>query len=116
MCVCVCVWRSGGKSESTLILTLFYKFWENNVKREGWLIVNHLMALIAERQGGTCTNRVSLEATFLFLRDRGKTVYILPSLYRTLALLLLRFTDYYDAISHGIKSEDYKCYDQSLNN
>ncbi|MFS7905245.1 hypothetical protein Hanom_Chr01g00045401 [Helianthus anomalus] len=50
MCGC-----SGGKSESALILTLFYYFRENNVKRGEWLIMHHV--LIAERQGGTCTNR-----------------------------------------------------------
>ncbi|MFS8001773.1 hypothetical protein Hanom_Chr13g01194301 [Helianthus anomalus] len=31
---------------------------------------------------------------FLFLRGRGKTVYILRSLNSTLALLLLGFTEY----------------------
>ncbi|MFS7933881.1 hypothetical protein Hanom_Chr04g00385041 [Helianthus anomalus] len=65
--------------------------------------MHHVVALIAERQGGTCTNRllsqllsvmflmskawckttieprISLEAASLFLRCRGKAVYILPS-------------------------------------
>ncbi|MFS7901583.1 hypothetical protein Hanom_Chr01g00001391 [Helianthus anomalus] len=49
--------RSGDKSESALILTLFYQFRENNVKRGGWLIMHHVVALIAETQGGTCANR-----------------------------------------------------------
>ncbi|MFS8009368.1 hypothetical protein Hanom_Chr14g01283911 [Helianthus anomalus] len=49
--------RSGGKSESALILALFYSFRENNVKRGGWLIMHHVVALIAERQVGTCANR-----------------------------------------------------------
>ncbi|MFS7907627.1 hypothetical protein Hanom_Chr01g00073541 [Helianthus anomalus] len=39
---------------------------------------------------------VSLKATSLFLRGRGKTVYILPSSDPTLALLLVRFTEYDD--------------------
>ncbi|MFS7987494.1 hypothetical protein Hanom_Chr11g01023331 [Helianthus anomalus] len=59
--------------------------------------MHHVVALIAERQGSTCTNRhlsqlfsgVSLEATSLFLRGRGKAVYILPSSDLTLALLLV---------------------------
>ncbi|MFS8007233.1 hypothetical protein Hanom_Chr14g01258591 [Helianthus anomalus] len=38
--------------------------------------------------------RVSLEAASLFLRDRGKVVYILPSSDPTLALLLVGFTEY----------------------
>ncbi|MFS7965295.1 hypothetical protein Hanom_Chr09g00760601 [Helianthus anomalus] len=112
MCGC-----SGGKSESALILTLFYKFLENNVKRRGWLIMHHVVALIAERQKGTCTNwhlssllsvmclvskalckttiksGVSLEAVSLFLRGRGKAVYILPSSGPTLALLLMGYDD-----------------------
>ncbi|MFS7909131.1 hypothetical protein Hanom_Chr01g00091161 [Helianthus anomalus] len=29
----------------------------DNIKRGGWLIMHHVVALIAERQGGTCTNR-----------------------------------------------------------
>ncbi|KAF5806690.1 hypothetical protein HanXRQr2_Chr05g0224541 [Helianthus annuus] len=39
---------------------------------------------------------VSLEATSLFLRDRGKAVYIFPSSNHTLALLLVGFTKYDD--------------------
>ncbi|MFS7982781.1 hypothetical protein Hanom_Chr10g00966841 [Helianthus anomalus] len=39
---------------------------------------------------------VSLEAVYLFLRGRGKVVYILPSLDPILALLLVRFTKYDD--------------------
>ncbi|MFS7933347.1 hypothetical protein Hanom_Chr04g00378651 [Helianthus anomalus] len=39
---------------------------------------------------------VSLEAVSLFLRGRGKTVYILPSSDPTSALLLVRFTEYDD--------------------
>ncbi|MFS7979329.1 hypothetical protein Hanom_Chr10g00926031 [Helianthus anomalus] len=78
-------------------------------KSGGWLIMHHVVALIAERQGGTCTNRpfcrelcalcprldakllwsrgVSLKAASLFLRVRGKAVYILPSSEPTLAFL-----------------------------
>ncbi|KAJ0489336.1 hypothetical protein HanPI659440_Chr12g0459421 [Helianthus annuus] len=37
---------------------------------------------------------VSLEAVYLFLRGRGKAVYILPFLDPILALLLVRFTEY----------------------
>ncbi|MFS7948834.1 hypothetical protein Hanom_Chr06g00564471 [Helianthus anomalus] len=75
--------------------------------------MHHVVALIAERQGSTCTNRclsqllsvmclmskalckttiepgVSLEAVSLFLRGRGKAVYISPSSDSTLALLLV---------------------------
>ncbi|MFS7976426.1 hypothetical protein Hanom_Chr10g00892291 [Helianthus anomalus] len=40
--------------------------------------------------------RVSLEAASLFLRGRGKVVYILPSSNRTLALILVGFTEYDD--------------------
>ncbi|MFS7991782.1 hypothetical protein Hanom_Chr12g01074641 [Helianthus anomalus] len=40
--------------------------------------------------------RVSLEAASLFLRGRGKAVYILPSSDPTLALLLVGFTKYDD--------------------
>ena len=39
---------------------------------------------------------VSLEAASLFLRGRGKAVYILPSSDPTLALLLVGFTEYDD--------------------
>ncbi|MFS7947818.1 hypothetical protein Hanom_Chr06g00552671 [Helianthus anomalus] len=84
------------------------------------LIMHRVMALIAERQKGTCTNRplyrllsvmcivsktlckttiepgVSLEAVSLFLRGRGKSVYILPSSDFSLALLLMRFNEYDD--------------------
>ena len=35
-----------------------------------------------------------MEAGSLFLRDRGKAVYILPSSDPTLALLLVEFTEY----------------------
>ncbi|MFS7945731.1 hypothetical protein Hanom_Chr06g00527631 [Helianthus anomalus] len=51
MCGCL-----GDKSESALILMLFYQFRENNVKIGGWLIMHHVVTLIAERQGSTCTN------------------------------------------------------------
>ncbi|MFS7999834.1 hypothetical protein Hanom_Chr12g01171271 [Helianthus anomalus] len=54
---CIYVWAIRGKSESALVLTLFYYFRENNVKSSGRLIMHHVMALIAERQKGTCTNR-----------------------------------------------------------
>ncbi|MFS8014979.1 hypothetical protein Hanom_Chr15g01351021 [Helianthus anomalus] len=40
--------------------------------------------------------RVSLDVASLFLRGRGKFVYILPSLDSTLALLLMRFIEYDD--------------------
>ncbi|MFS8033620.1 hypothetical protein Hanom_Chr17g01571721 [Helianthus anomalus] len=74
--------------------------------------MHHVVTLIAERQKGTCPNR-SLSrlaecyvpyvqglmqnyyrtrgitgATSLFLHDRGKTVYILPSSDSTFVLLL----------------------------
>ncbi|MFS7960899.1 hypothetical protein Hanom_Chr08g00708451 [Helianthus anomalus] len=84
---------------------LFYKFRENNVKSGGQLIMHHVVALIAERQKGTCTSRllsrllssgVSLKAASLFLLGRGKVVYILPSSDPTLALLLVGFTEYDD--------------------
>ncbi|MFS7944310.1 hypothetical protein Hanom_Chr06g00510651 [Helianthus anomalus] len=39
---------------------------------------------------------VSVEATSLFLRSRGKAVYILPSSDPTFVLLLMGFTEYYD--------------------
>ncbi|MFS8027299.1 hypothetical protein Hanom_Chr16g01497091 [Helianthus anomalus] len=39
---------------------------------------------------------VSLEAVSLFLRGRGKVVYVLLSSDRTLALLLVGFTEYDD--------------------
>ncbi|MFS7949324.1 hypothetical protein Hanom_Chr06g00570201 [Helianthus anomalus] len=39
---------------------------------------------------------ISLETISLFLRGRGKTVYILPSLDPTLVLLLMRFPGYDD--------------------
>ncbi|MFS8031394.1 hypothetical protein Hanom_Chr17g01545431 [Helianthus anomalus] len=39
---------------------------------------------------------VSLEAASLFLRCRGKVVYILPYSNHTLALLLVGFTEYDD--------------------
>ncbi|MFS8007473.1 hypothetical protein Hanom_Chr14g01261381 [Helianthus anomalus] len=39
---------------------------------------------------------VSLEAASLFLRGRGKAVYILPSSDPILALLLVDFTEYDD--------------------
>ncbi|MFS7971370.1 hypothetical protein Hanom_Chr09g00831921 [Helianthus anomalus] len=51
-----CTFAIWGKSESALILTLFYYFCENNVK-SGRLIMHHVVALMAERQKGTCTNR-----------------------------------------------------------
>ncbi|MFS7890246.1 hypothetical protein Hanom_Chr00s000008g01616481 [Helianthus anomalus] len=43
---------------------------------------------------------VSLEAASLFLRSRGKAVYILPSSDPTLALLLVGFTEYDDKVLH----------------
>ncbi|MFS7973850.1 hypothetical protein Hanom_Chr09g00861501 [Helianthus anomalus] len=49
--------RSGGKSEMVLTLTLFYQFSENNVKSAGWLIMHHVVTLIAERHRGTCINQ-----------------------------------------------------------
>ncbi|KAJ0940434.1 hypothetical protein HanRHA438_Chr02g0083371 [Helianthus annuus] len=42
----------------------------------------------------TMERGVSLEAASLFLRGRGKVVYILPSSDPTLALLLVGFTKY----------------------
>ncbi|MFS7954076.1 hypothetical protein Hanom_Chr07g00626081 [Helianthus anomalus] len=39
---------------------------------------------------------VSLEVASLFLRGRGKVVYILPSSDPTLALLLVGFNKYHD--------------------
>ncbi|MFS7949884.1 hypothetical protein Hanom_Chr06g00576831 [Helianthus anomalus] len=63
--------------------------------------MHHMVALIAERQKGTCTNRVSLEAASLFLRCRGKAVSILPSSDPTFVLLLVGFTEYDD--DHGFK-------------
>ncbi|MFS7972773.1 hypothetical protein Hanom_Chr09g00848741 [Helianthus anomalus] len=77
--------------------------------------MHHVVALIAGRQGGTCTNwslsqllsvmclmskacckttiepEISLEAVTRFLQSRGKAVYILSSLNLTLTLLLMRF-------------------------
>ncbi|MFS7913290.1 hypothetical protein Hanom_Chr02g00140121 [Helianthus anomalus] len=44
----------------------------------------------------TIEPRVSVEATSLFLRGRGKAIYVLPSSDSTLALLLVEFTDYDD--------------------
>ncbi|MFS7924423.1 hypothetical protein Hanom_Chr03g00272381 [Helianthus anomalus] len=41
---------------------------------------------------------VSLEAASLFLRNRGKTVYILPSSDHTFVLLLVGFTEYVDDV------------------
>ncbi|KAJ0823702.1 hypothetical protein HanPSC8_Chr16g0746711 [Helianthus annuus] len=38
-------------------ITLFYLFRENNVKSGGRLIMHQVVALIDERQKGTCTNR-----------------------------------------------------------
>ncbi|MFS8033085.1 hypothetical protein Hanom_Chr17g01565311 [Helianthus anomalus] len=49
--------------------------------------MHHVVAMIAERQGSSCTNfqglmqnynrvGVSLEAASLFLRGRGKAVYV----------------------------------------
>ncbi|MFS7964802.1 hypothetical protein Hanom_Chr08g00754651 [Helianthus anomalus] len=55
----ICAGARGGKSESALILTLFYQFRENNVKRGGWLIMHHVVALIAQRQGGYMNRRLS---------------------------------------------------------
>ncbi|MFS8005855.1 hypothetical protein Hanom_Chr13g01242271 [Helianthus anomalus] len=43
-----------------------------------------------------CEPGVSLEAVSLFLRGRGKAVYILLSSDPTLALLLVGFTEYDD--------------------
>ncbi|MFS8010633.1 hypothetical protein Hanom_Chr14g01299351 [Helianthus anomalus] len=40
-----------------LTLPLFYQFRENNVKSGGWLIMHHVVTLIAERHGGTCINQ-----------------------------------------------------------
>ncbi|MFS8034177.1 hypothetical protein Hanom_Chr17g01578181 [Helianthus anomalus] len=66
--------------------------------------MHHVVTLIAERHGGTCTNQsltpiesgVSLEAASLFLQVRGKVVYIIPSSDPTLTLLLVGFTEYDD--------------------
>ncbi|MFS7991282.1 hypothetical protein Hanom_Chr12g01068961 [Helianthus anomalus] len=54
----ICVGPQVVKSESALILTLFDQFCENNVKSEGRLIMHHVVALIVERQRGTCANRL----------------------------------------------------------
>ncbi|MFS7901446.1 hypothetical protein Hanom_Chr00s214276g01841521 [Helianthus anomalus] len=48
---------SEDKSEIALILTLFYLFRKNNVKSGGRLIMQHVMAFIAERRNVTSTNR-----------------------------------------------------------
>ncbi|MFS7913294.1 hypothetical protein Hanom_Chr02g00140161 [Helianthus anomalus] len=59
----VCVYNvymyghSGRKSNIALILTLFYYFCENNIKSNRRLIMHHVVALIAKRQGGTCINQ-----------------------------------------------------------
>ncbi|MFS7978593.1 hypothetical protein Hanom_Chr10g00917271 [Helianthus anomalus] len=52
----MCVGAQGQKLKCTN-LTLFYEFRENNVKRGGWLIMHHVVPLIAERHGSTYTNR-----------------------------------------------------------
>ncbi|KAJ0945658.1 putative tetratricopeptide-like helical domain superfamily [Helianthus annuus] len=49
-----------------------------------------------QKQPGFSSVRVSLKAVSLFLRGRGKVVYILPSSNFTLALLLVGFTEYDD--------------------
>ncbi|KAM0022609.1 hypothetical protein Hdeb2414_s0023g00630471 [Helianthus debilis subsp. tardiflorus] len=46
-----------GQSEIALILMLFNQFRENNIKSSGWLIMHHVVALMTERQKGTCINR-----------------------------------------------------------
>ncbi|MFS7939205.1 hypothetical protein Hanom_Chr05g00448971 [Helianthus anomalus] len=46
---------------------------------------------------------VSLEAASLFLRVRGKVVYILPTSNPTLALLLVGFTEYDHDHHHLLK-------------
>ncbi|KAJ0705162.1 hypothetical protein HanPI659440_Chr14g0570501 [Helianthus annuus] len=75
--------------------------------------MHHVVALIAERQGGTCTNRhlsqllgVSLEAASLFQRGRGKAIYMLLSSNPTLALLLVEFTEYDDDYDKSALSEN----------
>ncbi|MFS7955150.1 hypothetical protein Hanom_Chr07g00639251 [Helianthus anomalus] len=78
--------------------------------------MHHVVALIAERQGGACTNRrlsqllsgVSFEATSLFLRGRGKAVYISPSSDPTLALLLVGYTEYDDDDDDDDDDDFYK--------
>ncbi|MFS7985980.1 hypothetical protein Hanom_Chr11g01005081 [Helianthus anomalus] len=47
---------------------------------------------------------VSLEAVSVFLTSRGKSVYILPSSYPTLALLLVGFTEYDDDDDECVRS------------
>ncbi|MFS8006018.1 hypothetical protein Hanom_Chr13g01244311 [Helianthus anomalus] len=44
----------------------------------------------------TIESEVPLEAVSLFIRGRGKAVYILPSSYLTFVLLLIGFTEYDD--------------------
>ncbi|MFS7948247.1 putative pre-mRNA cleavage complex subunit Clp1, clp1 domain superfamily protein [Helianthus anomalus] len=74
---------SGGKSEIALILTLFNYFRGNNVKSGGQLIMHLVVALIAERQGVTCTNRPFNIAGFIWITDidilRKKITYLAPS-------------------------------------
>ncbi|MFS8017292.1 hypothetical protein Hanom_Chr15g01378681 [Helianthus anomalus] len=61
------------------------------------LSVKALCALCPRLDAKLLSSRgVSLEATSLFLRGRGKDVYILPYSDPTFALLLVGFTKYYD--------------------
>ncbi|MFS7934179.1 hypothetical protein Hanom_Chr05g00388561 [Helianthus anomalus] len=84
----------------------------------GWLIMHHVVALIAKRQRGTCTNRhlsQLLSVTYVqglmqnynrvgcligsslsILTGRGKAIYISPSSDPTLVLLLVGYTEYDD--------------------
>ncbi|KAJ0546563.1 hypothetical protein HanRHA438_Chr08g0347001 [Helianthus annuus] len=55
-----------------------------------------IASLILELSGFYIPQCSALEAASLFLRGRGKAVYILPSSEPTLALLLVGFTEYDD--------------------
>ncbi|MFS8010811.1 hypothetical protein Hanom_Chr14g01301381 [Helianthus anomalus] len=57
--------------------------------------MHHVVALIVERQGGTCTNR-QLSQLLSVKCLMSKIVYILLSSDPTLALLLVGFTVYND--------------------
>ncbi|MFS8012255.1 hypothetical protein Hanom_Chr14g01318681 [Helianthus anomalus] len=48
----------GVKSEIAPTLSVILIIRENNVKSSGRLIMHHVVGLIAERQGGACTNRL----------------------------------------------------------
>ncbi|MFS7996571.1 hypothetical protein Hanom_Chr12g01131481 [Helianthus anomalus] len=71
--------------------------------------MHHVVALISERQGGTCTNLPLSQVLIvmcLMSKDRGNVVYILLSSDPTLALLLLGFTEYDDDDEFSLPSDD----------